>query len=166
MAKKLVIVESPHKSKTIEKYLGKDYKVVSSLGHIRDLSTSGKFGFGVDVENDFKPDYKIINGIPFYTRLWKESIDQYGNNVLDSTAYSMDNALAAVEELGLNTEWDSEVKQYVAKGMADDIYYSIWLEEDSSIAAKMELVKKYNLSGIAAWCLGMEKSSVWDIITE
>ncbi len=62
MAKKLVIVESPHKSKTIEKYLGKDYKVVSSLGHIRDLSTSGKFGFGVDVENNFKPDYKIIKG--------------------------------------------------------------------------------------------------------
>lgn len=62
MAKKLVIVESPHKSKTIEKYLGKDYKVVSSLGHIRDLSTSGKFGFGVDIENGFKPDYKIIKG--------------------------------------------------------------------------------------------------------
>ena len=62
MSKKLVIVESPSKSKTIEKYLGKDYKVVSSLGHIRDLSTSGKYGFGVDVENDFKPDYKIIKG--------------------------------------------------------------------------------------------------------
>ena len=61
-AKKLVIVESQHKSKTIEKYLGKDYKVVSSLGHIRDLSTSGKFGFGVDIDNDFKPDYKIIKG--------------------------------------------------------------------------------------------------------
>lgn len=62
MSKKLVIVESPHKSKTIENYLGKDYKVVSSLGHIRDLSTSGKYGFGVDIENNFKPDYKIIKG--------------------------------------------------------------------------------------------------------
>ena len=62
MSKKLVIVESPHKSKTIEKYLGSDYKVVSSVGHIRDLSTSGKFGFGVDIENGFKPDYKIIKG--------------------------------------------------------------------------------------------------------
>lgn len=62
MGKKLVIVESPSKSKTIEKYLGSDYKVVSSLGHIRDLSTSGKFGFGVDLENHFKPDYKIIKG--------------------------------------------------------------------------------------------------------
>ena len=62
MAKKLVIVESPSKSKTIEKYLGSDYKVVSSLGHIRDLSTTGKFGFGVDLDNHFKPDYKIIKG--------------------------------------------------------------------------------------------------------
>ena len=62
MSKKLVIVESPSKSKTIEKYLGKDYKVVSSLGHIRDLSTSGKYGFGVDLENQYKPDYKIIKG--------------------------------------------------------------------------------------------------------
>ncbi len=62
MSKKLVIVESPSKSKTIEKYLGSSYKVVSSLGHIRDLSTSGKFGLGVDLDNNFKPDYKIIKG--------------------------------------------------------------------------------------------------------
>jgi DNA topoisomerase I len=62
MRMKLVIVESPSKSKTIEKYLGKDYKVVSSLGHIRDLSTSGKYGFGIDLENHYKPDYVIIKG--------------------------------------------------------------------------------------------------------
>ena len=62
MAHNLVIVESPAKSKTIEKYLGKDYTVVSSKGHVRDLSTKGKFGFGVDVENNFKPDYVTIKG--------------------------------------------------------------------------------------------------------
>ena len=62
MPKNLVIVESPSKSKTIEKYLGKDYKVVSSKGHIRDLATSGKFGLGVDIEDNFKPNYKIIRG--------------------------------------------------------------------------------------------------------
>jgi len=62
MTKKLVIVESPSKSKTIEKYLGRDYKVVSSLGHIRDLSTTGKYGFGIDLENGFKPNYEIIKG--------------------------------------------------------------------------------------------------------
>lgn len=60
--KNLVIVESPAKCKTIEKYLGSDYKVVSSKGHIRDLATTGKFGLGVDVEHDFKPNYVIIKG--------------------------------------------------------------------------------------------------------
>lgn len=60
MGKNLVIVESPSKSKTIEKYLGSDYVVTSSKGHIRDLATTGKGGLGVDVENDFKPNY-IIN---------------------------------------------------------------------------------------------------------
>ena len=62
MSKKLVIVESPSKSKTIEKYLGNDYKVVSSLGHIRDLSTTGKYGFGIEIDNNFKPNYEIIKG--------------------------------------------------------------------------------------------------------
>ena len=58
----LVIVESPAKTHTISGYLGKNYKVVSSKGHIRDLATSGKFGLGVDVEGDFTPTYKEIPG--------------------------------------------------------------------------------------------------------
>lgn len=62
MSKNLVIVESPAKSKTIEKYLGSDYKVLSSKGHIRDLATSGKYGFGVDIEDGFKPNYEPIKG--------------------------------------------------------------------------------------------------------
>lgn len=62
MAKKLVIVESPTKVKSISKYLGPDYIVSSSKGHIRDLSTKGKFGLGVDIEDNFKPDYKTISG--------------------------------------------------------------------------------------------------------
>ncbi|MBI35381.1 MAG: DNA topoisomerase I [Flavobacteriales bacterium] len=56
MAKNLVIVESPAKAKTIEKYLGKDYTVRSSVGHIRDLV---KKGLGVDTENNFEPTYEI-----------------------------------------------------------------------------------------------------------
>ena len=59
MGKNLVIVESPSKSKTIEKYLGSDYEVTSSKGHIRDLATTGKGGLGVDIENDYKPNYVI-----------------------------------------------------------------------------------------------------------
>ena len=55
----LVIVESPAKTKTIEKYLGKNYKVIASVGHIRDLTNDGKGGLGIDVDNNFTPSYLI-----------------------------------------------------------------------------------------------------------
>ena len=58
---KLVIVESPNKCHTISRYLGKGYEVMATVGHVRDLSTSGKGGFGVDLENDFKPTYVVVN---------------------------------------------------------------------------------------------------------
>ena len=62
MVKNLVIVESPTKVKNISQYLGPDYIVSSSKGHIRDLSTKGQYGLGVDLEDNFKPDYKTIKG--------------------------------------------------------------------------------------------------------
>ena len=77
MPKNLVIVESPSKSKTIEKYLGSDYKVVSSKGHIRDLATTGKYGLGVDIDNDFKPNYIAIPGK-------QKVISELKNNVKNS----------------------------------------------------------------------------------
>jgi len=60
MSSKLVIVESPSKSKTIEQYLGSDYVVKSSKGHIRDLAISGPGGLGIDVKNHFHPTYAIL----------------------------------------------------------------------------------------------------------
>ena len=59
MAKNLVIVESPAKAKTIGKYLGKNYMVKASLGHVKDLP---KKNLSVDVDNDFKPVYEVIEG--------------------------------------------------------------------------------------------------------
>ena len=59
MAKSLVIVESPAKAKTIGKYLGKDFVVKASLGHVKDLP---KKDLAVDVENDFEPTYVVIEG--------------------------------------------------------------------------------------------------------
>ena len=56
MQKNLVIVESPAKAKTIEKFLGKDYKVMSSYGHIRDLKAKE---FGIDIQHDYTPQYVI-----------------------------------------------------------------------------------------------------------
>ena len=58
----VIIVESPSKSHTISGYLGPNYTVVASVGHIRDLATKGKDGLGVDIENNFKPTYEIIKG--------------------------------------------------------------------------------------------------------
>lgn len=57
--KKLVIVESPAKAKTIAKYLGKEFKVEASMGHVRDLPKSD---LGVDIENGFVPKYINIRG--------------------------------------------------------------------------------------------------------
>ncbi|MBO5963915.1 MAG: hypothetical protein J6P97_05480, partial [Bacteroidales bacterium] len=56
MAKNLVIVESPAKAKTIEKFLGKDFVVKSSFGHIRDLPSKD---MSIDIENDFQPKYVV-----------------------------------------------------------------------------------------------------------
>jgi DNA topoisomerase I len=60
VSKNLVIVESPAKARTIERYLGSDYKVLASYGHVRDLPENpGKGKFGVDVDNDFAPEYVV-----------------------------------------------------------------------------------------------------------
>ena len=59
MSQNLVIVESPAKAKTIEKYLGKNYVVEASMGHVRDLPKSK---LGVDIEDNFNPKYITIRG--------------------------------------------------------------------------------------------------------
>src|SRR3989442_14995266 len=60
VSKHLVIVESPAKARTIERYLGDDYRVLASYGHVRDLPENpGKGKFGVDVDHDFAPEYVI-----------------------------------------------------------------------------------------------------------
>jgi DNA topoisomerase I len=62
MKEKLIIVESPSKAKTIQSYVGDQALVISSKGHIRDLAVSGKGGLGIDVEQQFQPNYTIIKG--------------------------------------------------------------------------------------------------------
>src|SRR5438477_9522881 len=78
MVKNLVIVESPAKAKTINKYLGKDFLVMASIGHIKDLPSKG---LGVDVDNNFEPTYEVIpdikkrNNKKIVTELKKEAKD-------------------------------------------------------------------------------------------
>ena len=73
MAKNLVIVESPAKAKTIQKFLGNEYKVMSSFGHIRDLH---KKDFSIDVENGFKPLYEIPEDKEEQVKKLKEEADK------------------------------------------------------------------------------------------
>ena len=82
--KKLMIVESPHKSKTITGFLGSDYKVVSSKGHIMDLATSGKFGLGVDVDNDFKASYVPIKGKSSLIKELKKDVKEADEIILST----------------------------------------------------------------------------------
>ena len=59
MSKNLVIVESPHKAETIGKFLGNDYHVMSSQGHVRDIEPIGKNSLGIDFEHGYEPHYAI-----------------------------------------------------------------------------------------------------------
>ena len=106
--KNLVIVESPSKSKTIEKYLGNDYHVVSSKGHIRDLATSGKGGLGIDVEHDFQPNYKISTDkkdvVKELQKLAKDSDHVYLASDPDREGEAIAWHLASVLGLDMNEE--------------------------------------------------------------
>lgn len=109
--KKLVIVESPSKSKTIEKYLGKDYKVVSSKGHIRDLATSGKGGLGIDIENDFTPTYKVSKEKKEIVKELKKLAEKSETVYLASDPDREGEAIAwhLAEELDLNQEENNRI---------------------------------------------------------
>ena len=79
---KLVIVESPAKCTTIKRYLGDNYIVMASLGHIRDLATSGKDGLGVDVKNDFSPTYIVNKDKQHIIRDLKNAMDKCDEVIL------------------------------------------------------------------------------------
>ncbi len=81
---KLVIVESPNKCSTISHYLGSDYKVIASKGHIRDLSTRFKGGLGIDIENDFKPDFVVSKGKENTVKMLKDEARKADEVILAS----------------------------------------------------------------------------------
>ncbi len=120
---------------------------------------------------------KIISAIPFYTRLWtstpktdEELAEQAGTEEgeylynVSSQAYGMSSAQALVDEAGVEAEWDETTMQYYATWTVDDTIYEIWLEDDESIEAKLQVMDEYNLAGTAAWKLGFEDASIWSLI--
>lgn len=111
LKKNLVIVESPSKATTIEKYLGKEYKVVSSKGHICDLATSGKGGLGIDIENDFKPTYRVSKEKKDVVKDLKALAAKSDKVILASDPDREGEAIAwhLARELGLSTDDNNRV---------------------------------------------------------
>ena len=108
------------------------------------------------------PKNKVINGVPFYTRLW--FTDNAGT--VTSEIMGMDQASKIVTEMGMEMYWNKDVSQNYAELSTDNGLYQMWLEDEQSLDAKMQLVQKYELGGVAEWKLGFERADVWNTISQ
>lgn len=128
------------------------------------------------------PAEKVINALPFYTRIWKQtpesaaganakgilvedSSSEYGRYLLTSEAVSMSYAAAQLKNNGVTPTWNAVLGQYYGEYKSGGCTYQIWLEDEKSIELKMELIKKYELAGVAGWKLSLQKNTVWEIIS-
>ena len=107
------------------------------------------------------PKEKTIIAIPFYTRLWKETSD--GN--VSSESFSMTPATNILVDNGVEPEWDDTYGYYYGEYEKDGVLYRMWQEEETSIEEKLKAIYEADVAGIAAWKLGLEKESIWNIIT-
>jgi spore germination protein YaaH len=124
---------------------------VASIGYVRN---------GIEKTLEEVPAEKVINAVPFYTRLWLTNPD----GELSSSALGMNTAAKTVKNNGGTPEWSDEAGQYYAEFENNEGFYQVWLEEETSIEEKAKLIKEYDLAGIASWRLGYEKKEIWDVI--
>lgn len=132
----------------------------------------------VDTLMEVEPS-RVINAIPFYTRVWSEIPEElsdenaeiiedsvFGNYSLESIAVGMGTAKRYLNDHNATLVWLEDCGQYYGEYKENGITYRIWLEEQESIGKKLEVMKEYNLGGIACWKLGLEINDVWEIIDE
>lgn len=124
---------------------------VASYGFVKD---------GIEKTLEEVPKEKLINAVPFYTRFWKT--DAEGN--VSSEALGMQRAEDRLKANEVTANWDETSRQYYAEFEYENSIYQMWLEEERSIEEKLQLMKEYDLAGVAAWKLGFERASVWDVI--
>lgn len=101
---------------------------------------------------------KIILGIPFYTRVWKE----INGNVISSVV-NIGNVNNIIPSNATKT-WDEDLQQYYVEYKKGGATYKIWVEDEKSIEAKLDLVSKYNLGGAAYWEYDRATNSIWNLI--
>lgn len=105
------------------------------------------------------PEEKVINAVPFYTRIWLTS-----GSEISSEAVTMGRAAQFVKQNGIETRWDEETCQNYGEVQTNNGLYQVWLEDAESMQVKLSIMSKYNLAGIAAWKLGLESSDIWPLI--
>lgn len=113
------------------------------------------------IENTLKlvPKEKVINAVPFFTRVWTENGDK-----TTSSALGLEGAAAWVEEKQVELFWDEDTGQSYGELETDEGLKRIWLEDAQSLELKMDLIRDYDLAGVACWKLGFEPSSIWDVV--
>lgn len=117
------------------------------------------------LNEDKIPPEKLLLGIPFYTRIWtEEQVD--GKTKVSSRAVFMDNVQRTIKEKGLEPVYLEEAGQNYIEYSEDGKKYKVWIEDEVSVKARMELVKKYNLAGTASWRRGFESAGAWQWIED
>lgn len=106
------------------------------------------------------PKEKVLNAVPFYTRIWKE--DSQG---LSSSAMGIAKAQTWIKENQIELYWQEELGQYYGEAVDTGSRKFFWMEEDTSMGLKVDLINKYGLAGTACWKLGLEYPEIWDIIS-
>ncbi|MBE1441765.1 glycosyl hydrolase family 18 protein [Paenibacillus sp. OAS669] len=104
------------------------------------------------------PRDKLIIGIPFYVREWQ--IDSSGN-LVNNRALLMKDLPALMASKNATKTWDDKFQQYRVQYTQDGDTYVFWLENEDTVKARLELAKKYNLAGVAAWRLGYDTADLW-----
>ena len=105
------------------------------------------------------PANKVINAIPFYTRIWETT-----GSSISSQAVGMEMAEEYVAAHNIDVEWNVETCQNYGEYTSGDTRYQVWLEDEESIRVKLNIMEKYGIGGVAAWRLGFEKPEIWDEI--
>lgn len=105
---------------------------------------------------------KLILGIPFYTRIWTEDVD---GNVIRTTPVYMED-INDILPSNVQKQWDDDLKQYYVEYQDGNNTRKMWIEDVESLKAKVSLVEKNNLAGVASWQYGMETEDVWTMLQE
>ena len=117
---------------------------------------------GVDATLQEVPAEQTILGIPFYCRVWEVASD----GSVSSTAYGINSIQSYLRTNGVNTAWDETEGQYYGEYTKGDVTYKIWVEDETSIEKKLELMKEKKLAGGAFWKKGFDSTGVWNIIAK